>query len=277
MKILFPTDFSEAANNAYVYALSIADKLKAEILTIHVFERPDIRALHLPRTLSEVYESMALEEFDEYRKHIAGLHRLAEKEGHAHIPVKHMLAEGTVKNQIIAAAKREKTAFIVMGTKGAGWLRQIFTGTVAGEMMEYACCPVLAVPGKAVFDKSIDKIGVTTSFAEEEVDILRKTLDFAAIFNARVYCIHVDQHKGIDPAENEDEFRDQFRDVPNLNFIILEGPNVIKTLSEYIEANDFDVLAMLTHQRSFMEEMIDFSEAKMMSYRYSTPILAFHA
>lgn len=277
MKILFPTDFSVTADHAYIYALSIAEKLKAEILTIHVFERPDIRALHLPRTLSEIYESMALEEFEEYRKHITGLHKLAEKEGLTHIPVKHMLAEGTVKNQIIAAARREKTDFIVMGTKGAGWLRQVFTGTVAGEMMEYACCPVLAVPEKAVFDKSIDKIGVTTSFAEEEVDILHKTLEFAQIFNAKVYCIHVDLKRGIDPEENEDEFKARFQDVENLKFIILEGTNVITTLSEYIEANEFDVVAMLTHQRNFMEEMFNFSDAKMMSYRYSTPILAFHA
>ncbi len=277
MKILFPTDFSAAAHNAYIYALSIADKLKAEILTIHVYEQPDIRALHLPRTLSEIYESMALEEFEEYRKHIAGLHRLAEQEKLIHIPVKHMLAEGAVKNQIMAAAKREKTAFIVMGTKGAGWLRQIFTGTVAGEMMEYACCPVLAVPEKAVFDKSIDKIGVTTSFAQEEVDILRKTIDFAGLFDAEVFCLHVDVKKGNGPAENEEAFRAQFKDVKNLKFIILEGTNIISTLSEFIQGNEFDVVAMLTHQRSFMEEMFNFSDAKMMSYRYSTPILAFHA
>jgi nucleotide-binding universal stress UspA family protein len=277
MKILFPTDFSEAANHAFIYALSIADKLKAEILTIHVYKRPDIRALHLPRTLNEVYNDMELQEFEEYRASISDLQKLIDERGQTHIPVKHILAEGEIMRQILRAAKKESIDFIVIGTKGAGWLKQIFIGTVAAEVMENACCPVLAVPEKAVFDGTINKIGVTTSFEIEEAEVMKKALKFARIFNADLYCLHVNVLKTDLDITYENAFKALFDGVGNLKFVVLEGVNIHKTLSEYVESNGFDMLAMLSHRRNFLEEIMMYSEAKMMAYRSKTPILAFQA
>jgi len=45
MKILFPTDFSEAADHAYIYALRLADVLAAEINIVHVYDLPSLKAL----------------------------------------------------------------------------------------------------------------------------------------------------------------------------------------------------------------------------------------
>lgn len=277
MKILFPTDFSEAANHAFIYALSLADKLKAEILTIHVYKRPDIRALHLPRTLNEVYRDMELQEFEEYRASISDLQKLIDKRGQTHIPIRHILAEGEITRQILRAAKKESIDFIVIGTKGAGWLKQIFIGTIAAEVMENACCPVLAVPNKAVFDGKINKIGVTTSFDLEEAAVMKKALKFARIFNADLHCLHVNVLKTDSESSKEDAFKALFKGVKNLKFEILEGVNIHKTLSEYVEKNGFDMLAMLSHKRNFLEELMTYNEAKMMTYRSKTPVLAFHA
>jgi nucleotide-binding universal stress UspA family protein len=41
-KILFPTDFSQTANNAFVYALQFAASMGAEIITLHVYELPQV-------------------------------------------------------------------------------------------------------------------------------------------------------------------------------------------------------------------------------------------
>ena len=37
-KILFPTDFSEVANNAFVHALGLAKVLHADLVLLHTFE-----------------------------------------------------------------------------------------------------------------------------------------------------------------------------------------------------------------------------------------------
>lgn len=39
-KILFPTDFSEAATNAFIHALEFAKIVNAELILLHTFEIP---------------------------------------------------------------------------------------------------------------------------------------------------------------------------------------------------------------------------------------------
>ncbi|MFZ4427736.1 MAG: universal stress protein, partial [Saprospiraceae bacterium] len=46
-RILFPTDFSEAAQNAFRYCRSLADALSAEIFVLHVVY-PEYELLDLP-------------------------------------------------------------------------------------------------------------------------------------------------------------------------------------------------------------------------------------
>ncbi|MEL6275916.1 MAG: universal stress protein, partial [Bacteroidota bacterium] len=42
-KILFPTDFSPAATQAYIYALQLAKAIDASIVTLHAYQLPSIR------------------------------------------------------------------------------------------------------------------------------------------------------------------------------------------------------------------------------------------
>ena len=76
--ILFPTDFSEAANNAFVYALKLAEQFDAKITTLHVYELPKVRGTAMPNTIQEIYESINIEEFDNYRDSIPVLREIAE-------------------------------------------------------------------------------------------------------------------------------------------------------------------------------------------------------
>ena len=41
-KLLFPTDFSETANNAFVYALKMAKSIDAEVIVLHVYDLPTV-------------------------------------------------------------------------------------------------------------------------------------------------------------------------------------------------------------------------------------------
>ena len=69
-KILYPTDFSETAENAFIFALQIADHLGASIITIHAFDKPDISNFNVPDTLMEVYDSIDLDVFENYEDEV---------------------------------------------------------------------------------------------------------------------------------------------------------------------------------------------------------------
>ena len=78
-RILFPTDFSEASKNAFVYALKLADAIKAEVITPHAYELPQLNIGRLPNTIKEVYDNIELENFEDFKGQIPVLREIAEK------------------------------------------------------------------------------------------------------------------------------------------------------------------------------------------------------
>ena len=279
-KILFPTDFSEPANNAFIYALQLADKLKASITTIHVFSHPEIHiergGIH-PEALEHIYESMDMEEFENYKDSIPALRNIAEQEKLSHVELYHVMQDGPVIPKVLKLAKEGDFDMIVMGTKGAGWVKEIFIGTITAEIMERANCPVLAIPGEARFDGKIDKIAMATEFKKEEKIVLQRVLDLAANFEAHVYCLNVDLAGIQFYAEKKEEFMNSFKDIPRLHFKTVEGFDIMTALNDYIEKYRMDMICMLIHKRNFIQEFFKYSIPKTMSYHAKTPVLSFQA
>jgi len=275
--ILFPTDFSSVANNAFIYALEIADELDASITTIHAYKLPDIRGAHLPHTLQEVYDSISIEKFENYKDSIPLLHEIAAENDLSHVSISHILREGETIPTVLHAVKSENIDAIVMGTKGASGLRQIFVGSTAGEVLENAACPVLAVPEKATFDGSLDRIAITTSFKEEEKKALKKVIEFGRYFEAEIYCINVDTAHTEEYKQQMKQLKREFEHLKHVNFEVLKGNDILKSVSKYVEENQIDVLAMVSHRRNFFQELFNYSSVKKMSYHSKTPILSIQA
>ena len=279
-KILFPTDFSNPANNAFVYALQLADKLNASITTIHAFSHPEIHiergGIH-PEALEHVYESIDMEEFENYKDSIPALRAIAEKENLTHIEMYHVMEDGPVIPKILQTVRDGDFDLVVMGTKGAGWMKEVFLGTITGEIMERAECPVLAIPEQARFDGSINKIAVATEFKSEEILQLQKVIDLANAFSAHVYCLNVDLAGIKFYADQKEFFMAEFKNVPRLHFKTIEGLDVMTALNDYLEKYRMDMLSMLIHKRNFIQEFFKYSMAKTMSYHAKTPILAFQS
>ena len=276
-KILFPTDFSDAANQAFIYALKIAKSLKAEIITLHVYQLPDVNAVQLPNTMKEIYDSIDLEAFENYRDEIPFLRKMAASNELDDVPVSNILETGETIPVILKTAKSINADMIVMGTKGAGKLKEIFIGTVAGEVLENASCPVLAVPVNASFDRTIDKIAVTSDYTDEDLNALKKVLAWAQLFDATVHCVHVDTSQTENTSHQMDAFKEKIGPNDRLKFVVLEETDMEKSLAHFVEDNEIDILAMLTHKRSFFEELFHNIHAKSMSYHLKVPILSIPA
>ncbi len=277
-KILFPTDYSQAASQAYLYALGVAQHLSAEVEIFHAFQVPDIRGGgNLPRTMEEAYKSIRAEQHKKFEAHVSDLKETAAGAGMAGITIRQNIEEGSAMAAIVREANRTEADLIIMGTTGASGLKEIILGSIAGEVMEHAPCPVLAVPIAGQFDGIIDNIAVTTSFKEEEKFALRQTIDFANQFDAQVTCVHIDLAHTEQFNHRLDALKKEFENEANLNFEVIDSINMEKTLIGFIEDRNIDILAMLTHKRSFWEELANYSRTKKMAYHSKTPILAIQA
>lgn len=276
-KILFPTDLSDAANHAFIYALQLADKWGASITTIHVYQEMQIGDVHLPGSLYNFYQSMDLYSFENYRDSIPALVELAKDNELGHVELRHMLEEGAVVKNILRAAEKEEADLIVMGTTGARGLKQIFLGSVAGEILENATCPVLAVPANAEFDGQIDNIAFATTCKEEDAIAIRRLVDLFGDFNPQFHCVNVDLAHTEPITKQMDQFQATVGDLgANIRYQVLDSTDVQKAITGFLEAEKVDIIAMLTKKRSFVQELFHYSKTKRMAYHAKTPVLALH-
>jgi nucleotide-binding universal stress UspA family protein len=271
--ILFPTDFSEAAENAFIYALKIANRLGATITSLHTYKLPDIRK-NMPNTLEEIYRDTELEEFQNYRASLPALRKIAEDNQLGNVRLNHAMEQGEVLATIIRASKKIEADLIVMGTEGASGFKKLFSGSRAGEVMEKAHVPVIAVPKKSVFDQRLDTIAMTTEFKEDDMKGLRQVLAFSKKFDADLYVVYVDTANTHFYTQKMEELKEQFPGHPNLHFHVLKGDEVFGPLNKFLEEKQIDLLAMITHKRNFLQELFNYSKAKQMAYHSDTPIMA---
>ncbi|MEL6833857.1 MAG: universal stress protein [Bacteroidota bacterium] len=273
--ILFPTDFSDAATRAFIYALRLAEKLEAKIVTLHVFDKPDMSGFtHIPKTLEEFYNSIDLYEFENYRDAVPALDKIQDEHDLNAVQVTHTLHEGDTVEVILGRVKEEGASMIVMGTTGARGLKEIILGSVAGEVLENASCPVLAVPEQAVFDGVINNIAFTTSYQADEIAGFAKVQEQFAQFKPHIHCINVDLSHTEEYHNRMDGFQEAVGEAPNASFHVLDGTDFQTVLTSFLDQMEIDILAMVTHQRTFFEELFHYSKTKALSYHSRTPILS---
>jgi nucleotide-binding universal stress UspA family protein len=275
MKILFPTDFSATAHHAFIYALQVADKWDASIVLLHVYQLPTIAGTGLAPELEQFYRSIDDFQFKNYQDEIPVLKKIASEAGFDYIQISHVLLEGPTVDSILELVKKDGLDMIVMGTTGASGLKEVVLGSVAGEVLEHASCPVLVVPQKAVFDGNIDQIAFTTNFTEDEAKALEETIAFAAPFGAHVHCINIDTAHIAKYTSRAEAWLQQFSDASGLSVEILDRSDIIQGITEYMDTHAIDIISMVSHERNFFQELFNYSRAKMLSYHTKVPILVF--
>ncbi|OGW58940.1 MAG: hypothetical protein A2Y48_08535 [Nitrospirae bacterium RIFCSPLOW2_12_42_9] len=136
-KILFPTDFSESAENASRYALSLAKKYASKVYVIHVIE---------PFTYTTEFGldfSAQLKEMEASARRL--LDDIAASIKKTNLDVESVLITGEPFVEIIKYARKEQVDLIVMATHGRSGIEHMLMGSVAEKVVRKSPCPVLTI------------------------------------------------------------------------------------------------------------------------------------
>lgn len=273
-KILFPTDFSETATNAFVHALEFAKIVNGELILLHTFELPVYDPQFFPENYSDLFDSLQLSEFDMFKDEIPKLHAIAEERNLGKIKMSHRLMDGSLLFNIKKAIKEEKIDFIVMGTLGATGWEAFFLGTNTGNVLTAVDVPVLSVPLEAKF-KKIETIGFTTCYRAKDKKALKDVLEIAKKTNAKVRCLYVKTNNSDVPETTIKHWEEEFAKEP-VQFSVIPSDDVQDTILDFILFKDLDVLAMLTYKRNFFVELFKPSLTQKFSNTLDIPVLAMH-
>ncbi len=273
-KILFPTDFSHASKNAFVYALQLAKHIDATIVTLHVYEMPAANYVDVPAYLMEVYDTVELANFENYKGQIPVLHEIASAHGCENVSIENVLLDGDLVNSILEMVKKDNIDYVVMGTKGASGAKETFLGTSTANVMTRTNAFVLAVPDESTYNP-IRKITFTTRFREKDMPALKKLLVLAEAFDAKIDCLYIKTAKSdlkeVVLADWQLLMKDR-----NVDFHIIENELVEESILDFIHQNGSDLLALLNHKRGFFEGLFHTSLTKKLAFHSAVPVLAIH-
>lgn len=270
-KILFPTDFSRASLNAFVYALHLAKKINAQIITLHVYEFPVGTPNDNFDFLLENYNIGKWGVFENFKSEVPKLRKIAEKEHLDKVDISHVLERGNVVDEIIHTAAKEKVDLIVLGTKGATGLKEIFLGTIAEKVIKRSKHTVIAVPSNYKF-KPIKKILFLTEYEKMEMTLLKKVVDFANVLGASINVLEVSKHDERPFEDFKNKWRDHFNHI-DITFSYINTNATEEMILEFINYQKINMAAMAIHHKNLFEKLFLVSISKKMAFHSTVPIL----
>ncbi len=273
-KILFPTDFSTNAMNAFNYALHIADKIGAEITTLHTYENPDLGRKSPSATVKQIQEYELQDQFDTYRKAAEQMRSQTEQEILSQIKVDHVLKEGDLIDILKEMVALEKPEMIIMGTRGANTLKQLFIGSNTAKVIEALKLPVLAIPQNASY-KPIQNIVYATDIEELNEVIIPKAYEFSQMLGAKMHIVHVNTRHTQLAYQVIAQWEKKMSTIPNIYFEVVESNDVLTGINRYAKDHAIDMVAMLTHHRNFLDKLFSISYTQKAVFQTEIPLLAY--
>ena len=272
-KILFPTDFSETANNAFLYALNLAKSIDAQVYVLHVYELPMITGSLSAGLIQNVYETVELGSFDNFKDNIPQLRQIADDNGLNEIPIKFILEEGNFLYILREIIGEESVDFVVMGTDGNSGIEKMLFGSNTINAITSMKVPILSVPHGMSF-KGFKNIGFTTVFDQKDKDALKYLIEIANRHHAKIHCMHVSKDGKFNQQAMKD-WQDQFAGDP-IVFEIYHDSDPVNAVLDFINEKQIDLLTVVSRNKGFFDKIFSPGFTKKIANKNITPLFVFH-
>lgn len=274
-RILFPTDFSEIATNAFIHVLQFAKVMQAEIIVLHSHELLSFDEQFFHENFSMIYDSAELSQFDMFKEEVPKLHKMAQDLNADQIKMTHRLMEGKLVDNVKKSIVEDKIDFVIMGTSGITSWDAFFVGSNSGSVLIGIEVPMLCVPLGAKY-RPIKNIGFTTRYRDKDKKALNSVIEIAQKLNAKVKCLYVKSSTSDVASETIALWEKEYSTEP-ISFDIVISDDIKKTVLEFVFANNIDVLTLLTYKRGFFEGLFVPSYGDKSQNDIDIPILAIHS
>ena len=160
-KILYATDLSESAVNAFSYAVSLANMYGAGITILHVLAEFPGEEFVTNMINTDTWQEIKNRHYSEARDQLIGKKRdhialkevleafsketQADAEDQAFVTDEVLIKHGTPAEVIVDTAHEINGDLIVMGTRGHGTITEVFVGSTAKWVVRHSPIPVLII------------------------------------------------------------------------------------------------------------------------------------
>lgn len=262
IKILVPLDFSLTSTNALQYAIQLFGSKSLEITLLHSFSsNPTTMSM---KNIDRVILKDSKQSMDKILKSF--------QKKFPKVIFKIKILSDHAVSCITSLGNSGEYDYVVMGTKGASGLKEVFLGSVAGGVISKTSAPVLVVPDAHVFnqlDEIILALGDSSLSDKKVVEPLHK---LAKLQNSKIKVLHISESK-TDAIEQSLEVIKHLN--PSIEYAFGTG-DTNQDLHDYISANDSKLICLIRGHKGFFNRLFKESVTMKQTFESSVPLLILH-
>jgi nucleotide-binding universal stress UspA family protein len=288
-RILVPVDFTTHSENAAVYALQLAETLKAEIRLLYAYLDP----MGTPQTYLESYayqlnlDSVIREVEEETERSLQAivkrLEEIMKKHKLKNIDISYEMSKGGAVNAILNEIDNFKPGMLVIGTRGSELEGLRSFGSVTSNLISKVNIPMLTVPKDfdAYTFKAPKKVLFATNFEHTDGLALQRLVTFVRPFKSKIFCVHA----ALNEVAGDEEVKMQqikkmlakSTDNYNIEYGLLETVDIQQGLEDFISERKIDVVALTRYNHSFLVRLFKPSLTKKFLFQSHKPLLIFQS
>ncbi len=178
--IVVAVDFSNTSIHAIEYSITLANKLKADIILVWVDKISPTESLY-PDTSAD-NRNEAKKRFDEI---VSTYSRRMGK----NLKMEFKLRKGKIYHEVDILAKNSGAGFIITGSHGISGFEEYWIGSNAFKIVTYATCPVITVRHDFPVGNPIRRILVPIDSSPETIQKLPVVVRLAKLFKSEVHVV----------------------------------------------------------------------------------------
>lgn len=261
-KILVPTDFSPTAENALTYTAHLGKALEADVHLLHTYELPRKSGMILSIERHIVGQSQ--EDIAEESARVTALSGI-----HATTHVR----KGYNDETITSEAHKMGSDLIIMGTKGASGMKEIFLGSNTVRAIKRTDIPIMVIPDEAEYQPIKKILLAADSDFFSDAKALEPLKSLMEKTGATLTVLHVEDGKqDSSPTPFRLLLTEHFGE-GNYEFIEIHKPDIGRAIMEYSYKMNADILCMIHHYRNFLDRLFHTSATFKTAFHTDIPLL----
>jgi len=244
-KIIVAIDFLECSINAFIHALSIAQRCKHDLLLVWVDK---------VNAENEKFTEQANPQTKEAKKAFEDLIAKYQPE----LPdnkILYKIRKGKVYKEITNEARETNASLLVVGTHGSSGFEEFFAGSNANKIVSASPCPVITIRGGIDIKRPLSRIVLPIDSTLETRQKASIAGYLAKCNDAEIFILKVYRSKVKDIRQNVDLYASQvarFYDQESVKYQVdaVYKDNLAEAAIEYAKMIDANLIAIMTQQES---------------------------
>lgn len=262
-KILFPTDFSKAAETAQQVAVDFCLSNDAQLYVINIYQMPQVRSGSFSSSLIDVIKKDSHKKMDELQC------SLSEDYPSLNVEYKCILGDPI---QIINDISEDVNAdMIVMGTHGASGLEEVLMGSNTQAVIKNAKTAVLAIP-KNTNLTAVQNLGFASDLNFNNSSKAVETIkSLCRSYKTSLKIVHFADFLD-DTEEGEEQAHKTFADIEH-QFMEQMASSVENGIEDFIKYENINLLMMIHRKHTFWERLFTSSHSEKRAMHTKIPLL----